>query len=330
MPNLDFLTNLKERLENRGVHTGLNQTSNSFKMAAYLVGPLILLWFALQIFLPREMASLLQGVVFGGWFVYIIVFYAFKKAAASEYIAFPQAHFRFPDGQQISYDVLVTPKSGDQKGWELITEYEDGSCLYRVNFKDKLMYQDPDRPYPDVFDYALWKTPAQWNDSFNRNGLGEFFYEGLFVTHPTCENIDVAVVDWDERGSSRVPVCLITGCSYYYKQVLTAQGKELPKAEMDKVERAEAKNADLKITISKTDRRNQYLEEELERHDKEEPAIIRERVDKEVDALLKENSDINDLKPPLTKRIWKNMKYLAYLGFAGLAVIIILWLLGAL
>ena len=324
MPNLDFLSSLKDRLENRGIHSGLNQTSNSFKMAAYLVGPLLILWFTIQIFMPRVYADILQGVVFGGWFVYIIVFYAFKKAAASEYIAFPQAHWRFPDGQQVSYDVLVTPKGGDSKGWEEITKYGDGSCLYRVNFKDKLLYQDPDRPFPDVFDYALWKLPANWNDSFSRNGLGEFFYEGLFVTHSTCENIDVAVVDWDERGSSRVPICLITGCSYYYLKVMKMQGKALLQPEVDRVKAAEASNVDLKIALGKTEKRNLYLEQEHEKYAKDEPTDVRKLSDDRVEAFYKRHGTIMNLsKKSGWKRILLNAKYIAYFGIALLIFVAI-------
>jgi hypothetical protein len=292
MPNLNFISNLKELLKNRGVHGGIGYTGNTLKMAGYLLAPLLIPWFLVNMFVPKPQSDLFVGIIFSGWLCFAVIFYFYLKAAASEYVVFPQAHWRFPDGQQISFDNLITPKSGEQKGWELKAEYKDGSTFYRVTFRDKMMYQDPDRPYPDIFDYALWKLPASWNDSFSRNGVGEFFFGGLFVTNSTCENIDVSVVDWDERGSTRIPVCVITACSYYYKKVLEKQGRKLPDTDAKKVELAEAKNQDLKSALAKTEKRNIYLEQEAEQYGKEEPEDIKDMSDKRIAGFLKRHTTI--------------------------------------
>jgi hypothetical protein len=329
IPLLDFI-------KNRGVHAGLGQTNNSIKMAGLILLPLIVPWLLVQMFVSKEQSAIYTPIVFAGWLAVIIIYYFAKKATASEYTAFPQAGWQFPDGQQIRYDVLILPNRGEgQNGWEPVVigetpiVYGDGSTLYKVTFKDKLAYQDPKRDVQDVFEEALWKLPASWTESFDFNGFGEFFYEGLFITHAKCENIEIAVVDWDERGGSRIPVCIVTACSWYQKLCRKNEGKVLPKALMNKMEAKQAVIADLKKRNSRLLTRNEYLEQEAERHDKEEPAIIKERLDREKDKMLEEYSDITDIKPPLSKRLWRNAKYFVYLGIAALIILGIMYLLGA-
>jgi hypothetical protein len=326
---------LVEMLKNRGVHQGLGQTSNSIKMAALILLPLIIPWFIVQLFFTKQEANLYTPIVFGGWIACVVIYFFAKKAAASEYSAFPQSGWQFDDGQQNRYDLCVLPNRGEgQNGWEPITSkdkpivYSDGSQLYKVTFKDKLMYQDPKRDLPDIFNQALWKTPSSWTDSFDFNGFGEFFYEGLFITHTKSENIEVTVIDWDERGGSRIPICVITSCSWYHKETRKANGKQIPKPSMTLLEAKNTVIADLKTRNNRLTTRNSYLEQEAERHDKEEPAIIKERVDKEKDKMLKEYTDIMDIKEPLGRRLWRNAKYLFYAGIVGLICVIIAWLMG--
>lgn len=326
---------LVEMLKNRGVHQGLGQTSNSIKMAALILLPLIIPWFIVQLITTKEESTLYTPIILGGWIACIVIYFYAKKAAASEYSAFPQSGWQFPDGQQIRYDIFVLPNRGEgENGWEPITLnekpviYPDGSQLYKCTFKDKLAYQDPARDIPDIFNMALWKLPAAWQESFDFNGYGEFFYEGLFITSAKCENIEVTVIDWDERGGARIPICVITSCSYYHKQVRKQDGKILPKAIMTKLEARDAIIADIKKRNARLTTRNQYLETEAERHDKEEPAIIKERVDKEKDKMLQEFTDIMDIKEPLAKRFWRNAKYLFYAGIIVLIAVVMAWLLG--
>lgn len=326
---------LVEYIKNRGVHQGLGQTSNSLKMAALVLLPLIVPWFIVQLFFTKQEANLYTPIVLAGWIAVIMIYFFAKKAAASEYSAFPQSGWQFDDGQQIRYDVFVQPNRGEgDNGWEPLTinnkdvVYPDGSRLYKVTFKDKLAYLDPKRGIPDIFDQAIWKLPGSWQESFDFNGFGEFFYEGLFITHTKCENIEVTQVDWDERGGSRIPVCVITSSSWYHKQVRKCEGKILAKPNMKLIEAKAALIADLKTRNNRLATRNSYLEQEAERHDKEEPAIIKERVDKEKEKILQEYSDIMDIKPPLFSRLWRNAKYFFYAAIAIGVILLIAWLTG--
>ena len=122
-------------------------------MAAAIVAPFLVAWFTVELFAPQTWKSTATTVGFIGWIIYIFVFYYKLKADVAGFIPFPQSHWFFPDGQQVSYDLLVPPK-----GWEEIEKYQDGSYAYRVNFIDKNEYQEPDRPFPDIFNYAIWKT----------------------------------------------------------------------------------------------------------------------------------------------------------------------------
>lgn len=321
IPLIDFL-------KNRGIHSGLGQTNNSIKMAGLILLPLIAPWLAVQIFFTKAEATLYTPFIFAGWIAVIVIYFFAKKASASEYIAFPQSHWRFSDGQQISYDVLVPPSA-----YEEVTvdgepvKYSDGSHLYRVHFKDKCAYQDADRMAADVFDFALWKLPASWNDSFSRNGLGEFFFEGLFITHPTCENIDVAVVDWDERGASRIPICLITACSYYYRNVMRDLGKVLPDPKVSLEETKDAVIKDLKIKNASLTTRNHYLEEEAEEYSNHEPETVKELADNRLSAIAKRHGNIMNAKKSAWTKIL-NIKTLVYLGIAIIILVIIFYLTG--
>ena len=327
---------LIDYIKNRGVHQGLGQTSNSIKMAGLILLPLIVPWLIIQMFF-RAQTDIFTPIILVGWLGTIVIYYYSKKASASEYIAFPQSGWQFPDGQQQRYDLCVLPNRGEgQNGWEPVTVnekpliYKDGSHVVKVAFKDKLAYQDPNREIPDVFNQAFWKLPASWTDSFTFNGFGEFFYEGLFVTQTKCENIELTVVEWDERGGSRIPICIMQSCSWYHKFVRGYEGKVLAKPVMTRLDAKDTIIADVKKRNARLTTRNSYLEQEAERHDKEEPAIIKERLDQEKDKVLQEYSDIMDMKTPMSKRLWRNAKYFVYLGIAGLIFLGVLYLLGAL
>lgn len=304
--------------KNRGVRTGLQQTSNSFKMAGYVLAPFLVVWFVIKLFVPMAYSDIASMISFIGWIAYIVMLYAKAKSDAAGYIPFPQSHWFFPDGQQISYDVLIPPN-----GWEKIVDYSDGSTLYRVYFKDKLAYQEADRPYADIFSRALWKLPCDWNDAFKRNAHGEFFFENLFIDHPACENIEVSVVDWDEAGKTRTPVCVITGSSYYFEQTRATGGKRLPSPEeksATKTVRLEAVIVDLKEELRELRTRNRFLEDEATQYTKKEPRDIKELSDKRIERVREEIGDIMDTKESTWKRIF-NFKTL------GTALIVIAILL---
>jgi len=328
---------LVEMLKNRGVHQGLGQTSNSIKMAALILLPLIVPWFIVQIFFTKAEANLYTPIVFGGWIACVVIYFFAKKAAASEYSVFPQSGWQFDDGQQIRYDIFVLPNRGEgQNGWEPITDnkgkpivYSDGSQLYKVTFKDKLAYQDPKRDLPDIFNQALWKLPSSWTDSFDFNGFGEVFFEGIFTTLTKCENIEVTVIDWDERAGSRIPICLISSCSWYHKMVRNLNGKAIKKAAMTKMEAKDAVIAETKMRNNSLATRNKYVEQEAEEYSKHEPETIKKLADDRLAAIAKRHGNIMNAKKPVWTRIL-NMKNLILLGVTILIVVIIFYIIGML
>lgn len=274
-------------IKNRGARSGLQQTSNSFKMAAAIVAPFLAVWFAVELLAPPEWKSIATTFSFIGWIVYLLTLYSKAKADVASFLPFPQSHWFFEDGQQISYDLLVPPN-----GWEEIARYSDGSAAYRVEFKEKNEYQEADRSYPDIFKTAIWKTPSTWTESFKRTGHGEFFFQNLFVDHPSCENIALSVIYWDERGSSRIPICLIHSCSYLYNAAAKTQGKSFTPTELSIADAKDLAIGDLKHKIAEVNNRNYYLETEAEQYHKEGPADIIEERDKALDAFFTRHKTI--------------------------------------
>lgn len=288
-----------DAIRNRGTHSGLNQTSNTAKMTAYITGPFIIGWFVVNILVAPQYRDLATFGVFGVWIGYVVLLYAKQKAESASYLPFPQSHWRFPDGQQVSFDLLVPPA-----GWEEILKYKDGSRLYRVTFKDYCEYMEADRDYPDVFKKALWKLPAEWNTAFKRTGHGEFFFENIFVDHPACENIEVDVIEWDERGKTRIPVCVISACSYIYEKVILASGRTFPATGSLTTEQGEnAVIRDLKNKIKELTTRNRYLESEADQYANNEPADIKELADKRMESNRKRVANIMDTKESTWSKI---------------------------
>lgn len=302
-------TSLIDSLRNRGAATGINQTSNTVKMAVYLLAPFIAGWIAVNTILPPELEDIATLAVFGIWLVAIALFYAKAKTASSSYLPFPQAHWFFPDGQQNSYDLMIP-----EKGYEKILEFADGSVIYRVNH-NSLYYQEADRQFPDIWKFSLWRLPAEWNKAFERNGSGEFFFDNLFVTHPACENIQVTVIEWDERGSYRVPLCIITGCSYYAHKAReeiekTAQELITTLAPIEAADVQLAYVADLKQTLREVKTRNAFLEDEHDDFVDNIPATVKEMSDDRLQRIQKWYGDIMYAKKSRFAKIL-NLKSLA-------------------
>jgi hypothetical protein len=307
---IPLIGNIIDHIKGKGAQTGLNQTSNSFKMAAYLLAPFLVGFIVAKTVLPPQLEDTATLIVFVSWIVGIILFYSNAKQKAASFLPFPQSHWFFPDGQQISYDLMVP-----EKGYEELAEYSDGSKLYRVYFRNRCAYQETDRPYPDIFDHALWKLPTNWNDTFKRNGAGEFFFENLFITHPACENIQVSVIEWDERGSYRLPLCAITGCSYWAERAIKDAGKNLSADDYKKTMKALAKQkayvSELKAKNTELATRNMFLEKEHEEYVSNEPKTIKKLADDRLEAIIKRDSLIRYAKKSIWTRIL-NLKTFAY------------------
>lgn len=309
-------------IKKRGAKSGLNQTNSNIRMAGVIVGPFMLGWIAAQILFPQY-RNISSGVVFALWIVGLVIYYSTLKAKAAGYMPFPQSHWFFPDGQQISFDLLISPAPNGYKEIGPKEGYSDGSHLYRVLLKDKLEVGNQDRLYPDIFNVAIWKTPAEWNESFKRTSHGEFFFENLFVDHPACENIALSVVYWDERGSTRIPVCVVTSCSYFHCKTYEAKGKEiLTPQEMKEKEQLEATNADLKQKNVEVTMHSDYIEKELEVYASKSPKDVRKLIESGVNQSRQEVIDIMNTKESIWTRLI-NGKTLGYI-LIGLAITLIL------
>lgn len=307
---IPVISNIIDRIRYRGTQAGLSQTSNSFKMAGYLLAPFLVGFIVAKAVLPPQFEDISTLAIFVFWIVGIILFYSNAKQKAASFLPFPQSHWFFPDGQQISYDLMVP-----ENGYEEILTYSDGSKLYRVFFRNRLAYQETDRPYPDVFDHALWKLPANWNDTFKRNGAGEFFFENLFITHPACENIQIAVIEWDERGSYRLPVCAVIGCSYWAEKAIKDSAKNISEEDARKtitvLATQKAFVSELKARNNELSTRNSYLEIENEDLTQKIPETVKELAERRFERDLKRYGLIsNAAQSRWTK--WLNVKNLAY------------------
>ena len=308
---IPLIGNIIDRIKYRGASTGLNQTRNSFKMAGYLLAPFVVGLIVSKTFIPPQYEDVGTLGLLCFWIIGIVLYYSNAKSKAASYLPFPQSHWFFPDGQQISYDLMVT-------GWEQLVEYDDGSRLVRVFFKSSCAYQETDRPYPDIFNHALWKIPTNFNDSFKRNAEGEFFFDGLFISHPACENIQVTVIKWDERGSYRLPECVVTGCSYWAQKAIANKGKTLNDEETKKymtdLEASEGIVAELKAKNIEITTRNSYLEKEHEEFVSKEPTTIKGLSDDRIVRIQKMYGNIMYAKKSAWTKIL-NLKTFAVIFF---------------
>lgn len=302
--NLNWFRNLKT-----GAVSGFNATENNLKMTGAVVGPFLAMWLFIQLFLPIELYDLAVTISLFIWLAYVVMLWAWAKSDASGYIPFPQSKWKFPDGSCRTFDLMVPPDS-----WEKLCEFPDGRVAYKVYFSQKFLYQDPDLPFPDIFDMAYWILPALWDTAFQRRASGEFYHKAVFVQHPACEDISVYVVDWETKEGERFPVCLINDCALSYEKTLakyrtpdmTDQGLNLGEAYQMLYQDGRKREGKL---ISHAG----YLEDRLVVAEQESSSDWKKSVDHRMTAIRKRHARIMDTKPPLLTRIL-NMKTLTTLA----------------
>ena len=297
---MDWFRNLRT-----GAITGFNATENNIKMTGAVIGPFLAMWLVIQMFLPEAMYDLAVTVSLFIWLAYVVMLWAWARSDASGYLPFPQSKWKFPDGSCRTFDLMVPPDS-----WELIAEFPDGRKAYKVYFSRKYGYQDPDLPFPDIFDMAYWILPSLWDTAFQRRASGEFFHKGVFVQHPACEDISVYVVDWETKEGERYPVCLINDCALSYLRTLTTYktvqetDKGLNLAEAYQVLYEDGRKREGKLISHAT-----YLEDRLEVAEKESSKDWKKSVDSRLKAIRSRHARIMETQPPLLTRIL-NMKTL--------------------
>lgn len=298
--------------------SGYNATENNLKMTVVILGPFLALWMGIRMVMPPPLYDSAVTVSVFIWLAYVIMLYAWAKADASGYIPFPQSKWKFPDGTCKTFDLKVPPDS-----WEKIMELPDGKVAYKVYFSDRFAYQDPDMPFPDIFDMAYWILPALWDKSFQRRAFGEFFHKGLFVTHPACEDISVYVLDWETKEGERFPVCMISDCAQTYFNALDTYRTPLETEGGVNVR-------ETLLTLYRDGRKREgkllshasYLEDRLEVAEKESSKDFKKSADERMKSVRKRHSRIADTKEGRLTR-FLNLKTLAWmLFFLGVLAII--------
>lgn len=281
-----------------GGQTGLNEMGNNAKMTAVTVGPFLAGWLFVQIFVPEAYLDIGMMGVFGFWIAYCVLIYAYAKADASSYRAFPQAVWRFPDGGVRVFNMLIPPD-----GFRKICEFKDGSVGYHVNFVDKYQYQQGGMPFPYVYGGAFFKVEDVWDRAFAFRSAGEFFHKGIAIDHPACENISVYVVGWTVKEGQIEPVCLINDCSLRYDTMME-NSKKVPIGKISQLE---------KITMLwRAGRKREmgllqhdaYLEDTVDQLMKEGSPDLKSVVDDRMGAVRARVHTIMDTQEPLLKRVF--------------------------
>jgi len=302
------LERILERLPFRGAKgvKGLNATENNLKMTGAVVGPFLAMWLFIKMFLPDAMYDMAVTISLFAWLAWVVILWAWCRSDAAGFIPFPQSKWKFPDGTCKTFDVKVPPDS-----WERLADFPDGKIAYKVYFADAFAYQDPDLPYPDIFDMAYWILPCPWDKAFQRRAFGEFFHKGVFVQHPACEDISVYVLDWETKEGERFPVCLINDCSHAYQQSLeTFRAPDLSEQGISKAHALMVLYRDGRKREEKLLSHARYLEDRLEISEREASEDFKKSADNRLKAIRGRHARIMDTKPPLITRIF-NMKTVA-------------------
>jgi hypothetical protein len=299
-----------------GGQTGLNEMGNNAKMTAIVTAPFLGGWLFIQLFVPVEYVNFGMMGLFCFWIAYCVLIYAYAKADASSYRAFPQAVWRFPDGGVRVFNMLVAPDS-----WELIEEFEDGSKGYHVNFLEKYQYIQEGLPFPRIFHGAFLKVPSKWDESFAFRSSGEFFHKGIAIDHPACENISVYVADWRKnRDGEFEPVGLVNDCALTYEEFME-NSKELSKETL-----TDAQKFKFLWRKGRKERMN-LLEHDALLEDtvgvlRDKSKDIKKQVDHSIGAIRDDVQTVMDTEEPLFKRIF-NFKNIMKFAIVALLLIFV-------
>jgi len=216
----------KYRMWRYGGATGLNYVSASATMTTVVAIPWLFGYIFCFIFIPDPFLEGSIVVMSGLWIGYCYGVYAYAKVDATKYRPLPQALFRFPDGGQAKYDIMIP-----QDGFVEECDFDDGTKGYRINFGKRLQYWDRRSEFPFVFDYGLFKLPAKKPDEcFEFMSEGEYFHKQIAIKTPACENVSFYVHGWIQDKDGRyVPVGQVYDCSLAYKRALNKDEKKTPK-----------------------------------------------------------------------------------------------------
>jgi len=284
--------------------TGAGFTENNIKMMGALLAPFLAGWSVVKFLLPVEMYDLNVSVLLLGWLLWCILLWAYAKSDANNYICFPQSKWKFPDGSCRTFDLKVPPDS-----WEKIQDFKNGDKGYKVMFSDTFLFDDPDLPFPLLFNKAYWILPALWDKAFQRRAYGEFFHKGVYVTKPDCEDISVYVTHYEPTDEGNIPVCIINDCALTYQETMR-QAKRMTIGEVA--------NLNAKILAHRDERKKRlallshtaFLEDRVEVAEKDASKDYKHSADERMKATRKRHARIMDVKEPLLTRIF-NLKNVA-------------------
>lgn len=281
-----------------GGQTGLNEMGNNARMTGIIAGPFLVGWLFVQMFVPLPYVEVGILVLFGCWVSYCVWIYAYARADASGYRAFPQSVWRFPDGGVRVFNMLIPPD-----GFEHVCDFKDGSKGYHVIFADRYQYHEGGMPFPHVFNGAWFKIPAEWDKAFTFKSAGEFFHKGIAIDHPACENISVYVVAWDVKEGKIEPICLINDCSLQYKNMMENSKKvqigEIKRANRFQMLYVREKKAHMGVL-----QHSSQLEDSIEVYMKKGAPDQKKQVDGVLSAIRGCVHTIMDTSEPLLKRIF--------------------------
>lgn len=305
-----------------GGQTGLNEMGNSATMAGLFAGPVLVVWLLLLILCPVEFMDIGVIVMFGGWVAYLFVLHSGAKADANNYRAFPQPKWRFPDGGQRTYNVMLIPPDAFKK----VCEFEDGDMGYHLTWPDKFQYHQKGMPYPFVWNSALIKLPSNVDKSFAFSSAGEFYHKGIAIEHPASENVTIYVVDWDIKEGVVEPLCVVNDCAFRYEELLKNSNK-IKLSELPSLKRMQMIVRDGKKRQMDFLRTQGYLEDALEVEQKTKSKKYKATVEDGIKAVRSRVFTIMDTEESLIKRVftWKNLFKVAL--FFGV-VLLVLWFLG--
>jgi hypothetical protein len=270
-------------------------------MSGIVVAPIVVMWFVVKIFLPDEMYDLGITVSMVGWLVWCVMLWAWAKSDAGNFLVFPQSKWRFPDGTCRTFDLKIPPDS-----WDKLCEFKDGATGYRILFAEKFEVADPDVPFPIVFDSAYWLLPSEFDKTFKRRAVGEFFHKGVFVTKPDCEDVSLFVTGWEERDGKMTPVCIVNDCSFNYQRALLENSVPMMRGNnpIYLLYRAERQRSEKLLQHSA------YLEDLNKVAYEDEPRDFKKSADDRMKQIRERHGSIMDTQQSLLTRIL-NLKTLA-------------------
>lgn len=299
--------------------TGLNYVESNAKMTTIVALPWLVGYLFCFMFVPDpylEPAIIMTSVI---WVFYCYGIYARAKVDATRFRPFPQSAWKFPDGGSRKYNLMIPPD-----GFSKECDFEDGSEGWNVRLGQRFLYWDKRSEFPFVFDKALLRLPSHPDECFQYLSEGEFFWKGIAIKHPACEDISVYVYGWDQDETGQYyPVGTINDCSLSYAKALKSEDARDP-VSLSKAHRFEMAYKNERRRRLLLSRHAETLEDIVDASQKD-ALDFRKEVDRGIDTRRDLYEHITDTKPPLMQRIKASLWKIAIIV---IVIIGVLWFMG--